>query len=325
LQKEKKCKSMKRLILYILLISLCLPLCAQKHITGKTDKNAYMLGDRIFYSFSIPKTPTRLIFNTPYRFSDTLTLISKTIDSNSTQTKYNFVFTSFAQGDIILPKYYLYEQNSSQAIYEINPPTIKVNYPIVDTVNIDVKALKPIQKVPVTFMEVVTIGIITIGIIALILIIVYVIKRIKKRRTKKQNQKSVHTITLDPEDTEALKALYTLNNANYIANNQIKQHYILLTDIVWRYIFRRFDIEAFEMTSRQIIEALQTKKISMEDTKRIRSIFEIADLVKFAKYQPSISENTFVMQQAKDFVISNGRAITDNEDLIKEEKQEDKP
>ena len=79
------------------------------------------------------------------------------------------------------------------------------------------------------------------------------------------------------------------------------------------------------MTSRQIIEALQTKKISMEDTKRIRSIFEIADLVKFAKYQPSISENTFVMQQAKDFVISNGRAITDNEDLIKEEKQEDKP
>lgn len=312
---------MKKYWFYILFLFVCLLGYGQKHIVGKTDKTSYMLGDKINYSFSIPKNETDIILNTPYQFSDTLTLISQQTDTLKDKLIYNFVFTSFANGEITLPEYFLYKQGSAKQMYVVASPTIKINFPVIDTLNIGVKGLKPIQKVPLTFMEVIRVVGVIVGIIIIALLIVFLIKYLKKRKEDKQQTTPLSKVVLESEDTEALKSLEALTKADYISKNQIKQHYVLLTDIVWRYVFRRFDINAFEMTSRQIVDALQTKNISFENMQRIRSLFETADLVKFAKHQPTIIENTSIMQEAKNFVISNGHIEKQEEDLLKGDKE----
>lgn len=312
---------MKKYLLYISFVLVCLLGYAQKHIVGKTDKNSYMLGDKINYSFSIPKPTEDIILNTPYQFSDTLTLISQQTDTLKDKLIYNFVFTSFANGEITLPEYLLYKQGSTKQLYSIVPPTIKINFPAIDTLNIDVKELKPIQKVPVTFMEVVRVLGLALGIAIVILLLVFLIRYLRKRSKSKQQSISVPKIVLEAEDVEALKSLEALDKANYISKNQTKQHYILLTDILWRYIFRRFDINAFEMTSKQIIDELQAKHISLENMTKIRRLFEIADLVKFAKHQPATVENISVMQEAKDFIVSNGHIVKQENEQTKNDKE----
>ncbi len=313
---------MKKYLLYISFVLVCLFGYAQKYIVGKTDKTSYMLGDKINYSFSIPKPTEYVVLNTPYQFSDTLTLISQQTDTLKDKLIYNFVFTSFANGEVTLPEYLLYKQGSTKQLYSIAPPTIKVYFPAIDTLNIDVKELKPIQKVPVTFTEVVRVVGFALGIAIVILFVIFLVRYLKKRKKSKQQSISLPEIVLEAEDVEALKSLEALDKANYISKNQIKQHYIVLTDIVWRYIFRRFDINAFEMTSRQIIDELQAKHISLENMIRIRHLFEIADLVKFAKHQPTTIENVSILQDTKDFVISNGHIEKQEGEQTKDNKED---
>ncbi|MDY6435886.1 MAG: hypothetical protein SPK52_06695, partial [Synergistales bacterium] len=155
--------------------------------------------------------------------------------------------------------------------------------------------------------------------VALIVAIVYTVKYLRKK--KENRQTAMPTIEQIPEDVEALKSLEVLQQAHYIENNRVKQHYILLTDIVWKYIFRRFGVNAFEMTSKQIIESLQQEQINMEDIERLRYLFSIADLVKFAKHQPSINENLSTMQSSKDFVLSTKRVEEKSENKEGEVKQ----
>lgn len=305
---------------YILFIVLCFveTLSAQKVLTGKTDGNKaeYMIGDRIDYSFSVPKQKFGTVLSTEYSFSDTLTLISQTIDTTDKEFIYRFVFSSFIDGQITLPVYSIYRQSTTEKLYSISSPTIKITIPQIDTVNIEVKELKSIEKVPITFKEILPIGITVIIVAALVIAIIYMIKYIRKRKEEKLT--APKPIELVPEDIEALKSLEVLQQAHYIENNQTKQHYILLTDIVWKYIFRRFDINAFEMTSKQIIDALQQEQINMESVEKLRYLFSVADLVKFAKHQPSINENLSTMQSSKDFILATKRVI-DNEKLDKEE------
>lgn len=308
---------------------LCIVLCcvsfasAQKRLSGKIEgnKREFMIGDRIEYSFSAPKPNFETVLSTDYAFSDTLSLISQHTDTTGKEITYSFVFASFVEGEIALPEYSIYKQSTTQALYSFSAPTIKIKVPEIDTLNIEVKELKAIEKVPVTFGEILPVCLLAVLCVAVVLAAVYLIRYLRKRRENRITSSVKQTETI-PEDIEALKSLDILRQAHYIENNQTKQHYILLTDIVWKYIFRRFGINAFEMTSQQIVEALQEEQVGMENIERMRYLFFVADLVKFAKHQPSINENIETMQKSKDFVLDTKRIIAEKQENSKEKEEE---
>lgn len=67
------------------------------------------------------------------------------------------------------------------------------------------------------------------------------------------------------------------------------------------YIQERFNFNAMEMTSDQIIEHLQ----QVGDQKMIdelRELFQTADLVKFAKYSTLLNENDLNLVNAVNFI-----------------------
>lgn len=306
--------------IFCCLVLLCLSYTgfAQKTIQGKTDRTEYMIGDEIHYSFSVDKSQKDMVLSTGYVFSDTLNLISQSVDSSKEKYVYNFVLSSFVDASVTLPSYTLYKENSQEPIYSVVAPTVRIKVPEIDTVNIEVKELKSIAKVPVTLKEILPIAIVIVVLAALVVAGFYLARYLKKRR--KAGQSEQNKIVLEPEDIEAVKAIVNLKEQHYIERNEVKLHYIVLGEIVWRYINRRFDINAFEMTSGQIVEALSKTEVRTEDIEKMRYVFEVSDFVKFAKHLPTIQENLETMKNCLEFIDNTKKSVTSEDVQTKKEE-----
>ena len=106
-----------------------------------------------------------------------------------------------------------------------------------------------------------------------------------------------------PAHIVAMQALDELAGKKLWQNGRDKQYHTELTDILRLYIERRFEVPAMEKTSDEILDELyelaESQKASLSNLKQILSI---ADLVKFAKYQPLADENQLSFMNAKMFV-----------------------
>ena len=106
-----------------------------------------------------------------------------------------------------------------------------------------------------------------------------------------------------PAHVLAMQALDSLAVKKLWQNGHEKQFHTELTDILRQYIEQRFTVPAMEKTSDEILEELyelaESQKASLTNLKQILSI---ADLVKFAKYQPLADENQLSFMNAKMFV-----------------------
>lgn len=99
----------------------------------------------------------------------------------------------------------------------------------------------------------------------------------------------------------AVKALKTLKTKNLWEQGLEKEYFTQLTDILRVYLDRRFGINAMEMTTREIMAALN--KSDVRDKKEyIRQILSVADFVKFAKVRPLPADNIEAFDNAVRFV-----------------------
>jgi len=96
-----------------------------------------------------------------------------------------------------------------------------------------------------------------------------------------------------------------------------KEYYSELTDVLRSYIQRRYDFNALEMTSTEIIDKLMSNadKTSIEE---LRELFITADLAKFAKLQTRLNENDENLLRAMNFI--NATKVEDKENLKEKPK-----
>lgn len=119
-----------------------------------------------------------------------------------------------------------------------------------------------------------------------------------------------------PPYEEAVAALATLKGQRLWERGDAKAYYTSLTDIVRRYIYRRYGVGAMEMTSRQILDAVTC----MNEVQRkgdLGNLLETADFVKFAKMETSADENEKAFLSASVFVEENKPVVeqpSDNHD-----------
>lgn len=105
-----------------------------------------------------------------------------------------------------------------------------------------------------------------------------------------------------PPYEEAIINLQNLKAAQLWQQGQEKEYFTGLTDILRVYIDRRFDINAVEMTSSQIIETLKKNDETRAVNEQLGMILEIADIVKFANARPLADDNEVAYQRAVNFV-----------------------
>ena len=83
---------------------------------------------------------------------------------------------------------------------------------------------------------------------------------------------------------------------------KIKEYYSTLTDIAREYIEGQFGVNAVEMTTDEILEEVRGLDFEPSVYGKLKDTMELADLVKFAKYNASSLESDHAMTDMTDFV-----------------------
>jgi hypothetical protein len=89
-----------------------------------------------------------------------------------------------------------------------------------------------------------------------------------------------------PPYDEAMEAIAALEAKQYIAKGMIREYAFELSEIVKRYIERRFDVKAAEFTTEEMLDWIKTSPLDPDCRKSIEWFFSTTDPVKFAKWLP---------------------------------------
>jgi len=182
----------------------------------------------------------------------------------------------------------------------------------------EIADIKPIYKMPIGWADIWP-WLLRFGLLLLaVAIIGFAIYAFIRRR----NNKPIFSAPkpADPPHIVALRELDRLRGEKLWQNNRTKDYYTRLSDVVRTYIEGRFGVAAMEMTSDEILFGLQNT--GFEDNNlvsRLRKLFSLADLVKFAKAQPFPDENETSMLDSYLFV--NNTKIEVVAEPVAEEKE----
>ena len=99
-----------------------------------------------------------------------------------------------------------------------------------------------------------------------------------------------------PPYEKAIQATNMLKEEKLWQGGQDKQYYTRLTDILREYLDGRFSINAMEMTSTEILDALRRNNETRVVERHMKEILNVADFVKFAKMRPLADDNEASMR-----------------------------
>ena len=154
----------------------------------------------------------------------------------------------------------------------------------VNTIQIDTTSFRPFDvkgqmSYPFTFKEALPWAALLLLLALIVLLIAKGIKNLKEKRSLFGKP-----IVTDPPHIVALKGLEKLREDKIWKRDQ-KEHFTVVTDLLREYIEHVCHFNAMEMTSKEILTMLTESTIEEEIFSELSQLFEIADLVKFAKFR----------------------------------------
>ena len=148
-------------------------------------------------------------------------------------------------------------------------------------------------------------------IILIVLITIYFTKKNKIVVLKSEKPKI-------PAHIIALQTLEKIKNEQIWKEEKTKEYYSSISDTIRLYIEERFKVNALESTTAEIMKAFRSQVVDKESKDKLQQLLMLSDLVKFAKQFPIISEHTFTLQNAFDFVNETKR---EEKTIIKNDQQ----
>jgi hypothetical protein len=325
-------KKLKRYLTIVLLVYGLQGFSQQAEAWLSADSSSIMIGDQIGVNLGI-KLPAGSQVQWPL-IGDTLTAnihvvkkenIDTITDAQKLTLQQHLVITSFDSGYFeVPPLHILYRLPNDTAVFDAVTGSffLQVFVPDVDTTK-PFKVIKGPVEEPYTFAEIfpwILLGLLVIA--AIVFLIIYLNRRKKNQPLFKSKPKP-----LPPPDVEAIRKLEELRLARVWQSGKVKQYHSSLTDIMKNYLKRRFGFDAPEMTSDEILDELKVHNINQETTEKLKGVMQLADLVKFAKAQPTPLENDLSLEHCIDFVKETKPVVEtqdENEKLKLSDKKENK-
>ena len=304
---------MKRLIVVIFCIvhcALCIDIKSQISVSASIDSVQMFIGEQAKLSIQAVQ-PHDYVLQFPL-FSDSVapnlelvaTLKPDTLllDNERLQVTNSYIVTSF---DSVLVYHPGFEVRAGEDIYLTNPITIKIVDMPVDTTQQAITDIKDVYQPPIDWMFYLTIaGYILLAILILSLII-YVVNKYLKSRNSEETEPEAEPIDPRKAHEIAYEELEALRQKQLWQTQQFKVYYTELTDILRRYISNRYAIDAMEQTTDDIVTEFRKNKELKEkkdEIKLLTDVLQIADLVKFAKWQPLPDECERSFHQVSQFI-----------------------
>lgn len=302
----------KRLIIIILFIfSAGLSFGQFYSISTQLDSSKYLIGDYLKFHLLIT-VPNNASFIFP-QVTETQLGVLEFIEKSSidtiheatrTQFRQTITVTAFDTGQYQFPSLQLLSTDSI-ILAQSDSILFTITTLPVDT-TLAIKDIKPMAKVPITFKEVLPYLLIVIGIIIFIVLFIWFF--IKYGRKKHSKPTRVFSKPKEKAHIIALKKLEKLRLRKLWQEGQVKLYYSELTDIVRTYYKDRWDIDALEMTSAEILEQSEKIGINKDLLNKLHFLFTTADLVKFAKSEPLPNDHDTSFKNAHLFISETAEA-----------------
>ncbi len=279
-------------------------------LRGRTDVDTIIVGQPFDYqlSLTIPKD----YFVEWKQFGDTL---SKSIDviniedvkttsinnSDNVIMTQNLTLTSFDTGYVYVPEiaitYSKSLQDSIRYTLRTDEKELYVTTVAVDTTEA-FRPIKGVMRQGLTAKEVFPWIAIVIIIAGVVYLIIY-LKKHKKTKDVVVEEKKKPTI---PAIITARAKLAEMKDNEVWNTPQTKDYYTDLTDIAREYLEGQFEIDAIEMTTDEIMEAINRLDLNNLTKSKLQDTLTTADLVKFAKANPSAEQNKQSFSDINNFV-----------------------
>ena len=296
------------LILALLLIAGTVN-AQQIKATASLDSAKILIGDQVtlFLEIDHPKNADVQFPAVPDTIVDLIEIISRSgIDTfELDDEKYikqiqAYTITSFDSGAYrIPPQWFKFEIDGKLDSTPSNGVWLQVFSMEIDTTQGPTDIKMP-YGAPLTLKEVTPyiLGVILIG--AIIFFLLYSIKRRKNNKpifARPQKPK-------EPAHIVAIRELDRIKSEKVWQKGKTKQYYSEVTDALRTYIEERYEIRAMEQTSDETIENFRVRKGLLDDKNfgNLSQVLKLADLVKFAKYQPLPDDDNLALVNAYFFV-----------------------
>lgn len=271
------------------------------------DSNQILIGDQIHVDFTLTM-PQNSTVPMPTLTQEMLSasgidlVNSSAIDTNISgqEIRYHqqWTITAFDSGAYLFPSIAVLSPDS-QLLAQSQSLPFFVNTVAVDT-TAAIRDIKKIARVPLTFKEILPYLLIGLAAAAVLALVIWFILK-HERKTKPQKKVVKAKPKVKPHIT-ALKELEKLKTKKLWQNGQVKQYYSELTDIIRTYIDGRYDINAMEMITADILTELDKAGLSHKLHQELEQTLTTADLVKFAKMEPLPDDHDRCYKQAVEFV-----------------------
>jgi hypothetical protein len=193
---------------------------------------------------------------------------------------------------------FILNEDTTRPLYT-NPLFLEVHTVPTDTSATKLKDIKPLMEEKFNWKWYLDYIYLCIGVILLVIIIV----AITIYYTRKQRQ-----VITEPEKPKvpahiiALASLEKIKEEQIWKEEKVKEYYSAISDTIRTYIEDRYNLNALESTTDEIMTAFRSQVIDKESKEKLQQLLMLSDLVKFAKMFPIEAEHNFTLQNAFDFV-----------------------
>ncbi|WP_254070973.1 BatD family protein [Pedobacter sp. L105] len=277
-------------------------------VFAKLDQTTIRIGDQTRLHLTVEQ-PAKEQVNFP-KLADTLTHKIQIVGSGKADTIYaqndhsritvtqSFTVTSFDAGAYVIPSFAF---GNKAGVLKTNELVLTVQAVKVDTTK-SIYDIKQPLAVSYSWTDWLRDNWywVVFPLLAIVLIvwgILYVRKHPKKKPVVQVVKKII------PVHTIALNQLKELNDKKLWQQNEVKQYYSELSEVIREYLEKRYVIKTHEKTTDEIFAALKQADITAENKNMLHQLLVLSDLVKFAKEKPLPVENEQSMEHAVDFVL----------------------
>ena len=297
---------MKKIFLHLLLLVLLGEAQGQIHVSAQLDSTKLMIGDQVQLQLFVQHGRDVVVENIDLSVlekAEKIELIEKsrldTInDSDDFILTQRLVLTSFDSGYHWIPPIPVtYIEDGKKKTVETNNLPLTVSTIPIPNDTIAITPIKNIRREPLKFQDLVPYllgGLAVVGLVALILFLV---------RRRRREEKPAEPVVRIPPHVIAQEKLEKLRAAKLWQQGKIKLFQSELTRIVREYLENRYGISALESTTEETLEKVEALKLQGGWVQKLRDMFRVADLVKFAKASPPADFHDRVLNDAERFIL----------------------
>lgn len=319
---------MKRLFLSILFVSLTMSIWSQVTIDQKIDTMQILIGeqtkltlsvtlDEKHHKVSFPKFERSQYITPGVEVLECSNIDTLGVEDNLIKYSKSYTLTSFDEKLYCIPSQSIKVDGKS---YQTKDLALKVMTMPVDTVHTEkFYGPKDLQDNPFSWGEWATVFGYSILFVLLLILLAYLINRLN---TNKSVIKPIKFIKKVSAHQKAITEIEKLKEEKAAVSEDQKSYYTRLTMILRQYIAERFNFDAMEMTSSEIIERLRDENEGAIE--EMVSLFRTADLVKFAKYSVLANENDQNLVNALSFINDTKKEEEKPVKLVVEENEVEK-